>query len=97
MYFCGCKVTTIIVNVLAMNSKNDEIRKDSIALRDFLNRFSNHRKTYVIDRICDGCLVPRHTVFNWARGLSRIPELHKRKIEEIFSERIFDSLTICEK
>lgn len=80
-----------------MDSKNNEIRKDSIALRDFLARYANHSKTYIIDKICEGCLVPRYTVFNWCRGLARIPELHKRKIEEIFSEHIFDSLTICEK
>lgn len=80
-----------------MDAKNNEIRKDSIALRDFLNRYANHSKTYIIDQICEGCLVPRYTVFNWMRGLTRIPELHKRKIEEIFSEHIFDSLTICEK
>lgn len=80
-----------------MDKKNDEIRKDSIALRDFMNRFTRNRRTNVIDQICAGCLVPRYTVMNWARGLSRIPELHKRKIEEIFSEHIFDSLTICEK
>ena len=80
-----------------MDSKNNEIRKDSIALRDFLNRFTRGRRTWIIDQICSGCLVPRYTVNNWARGMTRISELHKRKIEEIFSERIFDSLTICEK
>lgn len=80
-----------------MDSKNDEIRKDSIALRDFMNSFTRNRRTVVIDMICEGCLVPRYTVNNWARGLARIPELHKRKIEEIFSQHIFDSLTICEK
>ena len=80
-----------------MSPKNNEIRKDSIALRDFMNRYTRGRRTWVIDMICAGCLVPRYTVMNWKRGLARIPELHKRKIEEIFSEHIFDSLTICEK
>lgn len=79
------------------DKKNDEIRKDSIALTEYLNRFSRNEKIVCIDRLVAGCLVPRGTIHNWMRGLARIPELHKRKIEEIVGESVFDSITICEK
>lgn len=76
-----------------MQEKNNKIRKDSEALRDFLNQFEGHDKSYWISQIADGCMVPRHTVLNWARGLARIQALFKLKIEEIAGKEIFDRIT----
>lgn len=76
-----------------MNEKNNKIRKDSEALRDFLNQFEKHDKTYWISQISDGCMVPRYTVLNWAKGLTRIQALFKQKIEEIIGQEIFDRIT----
>jgi len=73
-----------------MGEKNDKIRKDSEALRDFLNQFERHDKTYWISQISEGCMVPRYTVLNWAKGLSRIQALYKKRIEEIVGREIFD-------
>lgn len=75
-----------------MTEKNNIIRKDSEALRDFLNQYEGHDKSYWITQIADGCLVPRHTVRNWYRGLVRIPALYKLKIEEVVKQEIFDSI-----
>lgn len=76
-----------------MTEKNNKIRKDSEALRDFLNQFEGHNKTYWITQIADGCMVPRQTVLNWSRGLCRIPALHKLRIEEVVGQEIFDKIT----
>lgn len=75
-----------------MNEKNNKIRKDSEALRDFLNQFSQHEKSYWITQIANGCLVPRYTVHNWVKGLSRIQELYKIRIEQIVGKEIFDKV-----
>lgn len=75
-------------------SRRAEITKDCKALSNFLAPMTRAEKTVAINRICEGCYVPRHTVWNWINHLSRIPELHKRKIEEIFSISIFDDTTI---
>lgn len=76
-----------------MNEKNNKIRKDSEALRDFLENFERHDKVYWISQLSEGCMVPRHTVHNWAKGLVRIPALYKLKIEEIIGQEIFDRIT----
>lgn len=76
-----------------MAEKNNKIRKDSEALRVFLDQFEGHDKTYWISQIQDGCMVPRYTVLNWARGLARIPALFKLRIEEIVGQEIFDRIT----
>ena len=79
-----------------MADKSTEIRKDSVALSDYLHRFQKHEMTVLVDNLCEGCMVPRHTIYNWIRGLARIPQLHKCKIEEILGEHIFDSLVNAE-
>lgn len=76
-----------------MSEKVNKIRKDSEALRDFLNQFEKHDKTYWISQLSEGCMVPRYTVLNWAKGLTRIQALYKQKIEEIVGQEIFDKIT----
>ncbi len=76
-----------------MTEKNNKIRKDSEALRDFLNKFEKHDKTYWISQLSEGCMVPRYTVLNWAKGLTRIQALYKQKIEEIIGQDIFDKIS----
>lgn len=76
-----------------MTEKNNKIRKDSEALRDFLEQFERHDKVYWITQLSEGCMVPRHTVHNWSKGLIRIPALYKLKIEEIIGKEIFDKIT----
>lgn len=71
------------------------VKKDSIALHDFLHSFSRNEMVVAIDKISTLCYVPRGTVHNWQNGLARIPELHKVKIEEIFNTKIFSRLTDC--
>lgn len=68
------------------------IMKDSIALTSFLSTKSRAEKTIAVDLIVKECYVPRYTVHNWIRGLARIPTLHKRKIEELFGVKIFDTI-----
>lgn len=68
------------------------MKKDSTALGEFLAGFTRNEHAVAIDKISQGCLVPKQTVYNWKFGLCRIPELHKRKIEEIFQTPIFDKL-----
>lgn len=71
-------------------------KKDSTALSSFLNGFeSQYARLLAKEKIAKECLVPTYTVNNWIYGLCRIPELHKRKIEEIFSSKIFTRLTDC--
>lgn len=67
-------------------------KKDSEALRDFLDSLPKSRYSEVITKIAEGCMTQRYTIFNWKRGLCRIPELHKCKIEEIIGEKIFSRL-----
>lgn len=76
-----------------MTEKNNKIRKDSEALRDFLEQYERHDKVYWITQLSEGCMVPRHTVHNWSKGLIRIPALYKLKIEEIIGQEIFDRIT----
>lgn len=69
-------------------------KKDSIALSNFLAGFnSRYERLLAKEKIAKECLVPNYTVNNWLYGLSRIPELHKLKIEEIFGEQIFSRIT----
>ena len=70
------------------------MKKDSIALSKFLEQYSRNEHAVAIDKISQGCLVPKQTVYNWKFGLCKIPELHKRKIEEIFQTPIFDKLNL---
>lgn len=75
---------------------SNKIKKDSEALVDFLNSFnSRYERLMAQETICKECLIPAYTLNNWKYGLARIPELHKRKIEEIFEEEIFPRLTNC--
>lgn len=70
------------------------MKKDSEALAEFLNGFkSRYERLLAQEKICKECLVPAYTVRNWKYGLSRIPELHKCKIEEIFGIKIFTRIT----
>ena len=70
------------------------MKKDSEALVDFLNSFpSRYERLAAEEQISRNCYVPKYTVRNWKYRLSRIPELHKRKIEEIFNQTIFCRLT----
>lgn len=69
------------------------VKKDSIALHDFLHSFSRNEMVVAIDKISSECYIPRRTVHNWQRGLAWIPELHKHKIEEIFGKQIFSRIT----
>ncbi len=87
------KLTQIVQTTKKMSEKVNKIRKDSEALRDFLNRFEKHDKTYWISQLSEGCMVPRYTVLNWAKGLTRIQALYKQKIEEIIGQEIFDRIT----
>ncbi len=78
-------------------NKMDKILKDSLALKSYLDDLSRAEKTLAIDKIADGCIVPRRTVYNWIHGLCRIPALYMCKIEEILGENIFNRVTFCEK
>ena len=80
-----------------MSDKSTKIRKDSVALREFLDRHTRNEILVIYEKISEGCMVPRYTVGNWVRGMARIPALHKCKIEEIFGEKIFDELENIEK
>ena len=75
-----------------MSEKNNIIRKDSAAFGEYYFGLKPYEKSVLMDKLAAGCLVPRYTIRNWARGLARIPELHKRKIEEIIGIKIFDSI-----
>ena len=55
----------------------------------YLSTLSRGEHAYVIERLVDGCFVPRQTVYNWKHGVVRIPELYKIKIEEIIGKKIF--------
>ena len=87
------KLTRIVHIDKKMTEKNNKIRKDSEALRDFLEQYERHDKVYWITQLSEGCMVPRHTVHNWSKGLIRIPALYKLKIEEIIGQEIFDRIT----
>jgi len=70
------------------------IKKDSVALTDFLNGIESRWERLALqERICQECLIPSYTLRNWKYGLARIPELHKRKIEETIGENIFSRIT----
>lgn len=66
--------------------------EDAKCLSQFLDLHSRNERTVLIDKIMEGCYVKRRTVYNWKFGLCRIPELYKRKIEEIFGSKIFNGL-----
>lgn len=82
-----------MLNITIKFYTNNMVKKDSIALHDFLHSFTRNEMVVAIDKICSECYVPRQTVHNWQKGLARIPELYKRKIEEIFEKQIFSQLT----
>lgn len=74
-------------------AKNVNVGKDSLSLSIFLNdRFTKNERTVAIDKIADTCYVSRQVVYNWIYGHSRIPELYKHKIEEIFETPIFNQI-----
>lgn len=66
------------------------MKKDSTALRRYLDGFPPTGAAALTALIADGCKVPRYTVYNWKYGRCRIPELVKDKIEEIAERKIFD-------
>lgn len=68
------------------------MRKDSTALRRYLDQFPPKEVRAMMTAIVNGCKVSRFTAYNWKYGACRIPELAKDKIEEIFGEEIFDRL-----
>lgn len=84
-YLCRCKYNIKYTTM-------QPIISDSQALSAYLSRFPRPEKSSVIDNICQACMVPRHTIFNWSRGLARIPDLHKCKIEEVIGENIFSDI-----
>lgn len=67
----------------------EKLKTDAKALSDYLSTLSANEKRVTLDNLENGCRVPRYTLYNWARGLARIPELHKSKIEEIIGHKIF--------
>lgn len=70
------------------------IKKDSEALTDFFNGIESRWERLALqERICNACLIPSYTLRNWKYGLARIPELHKRKIEETIGKNIFSRIT----
>lgn len=69
-----------------------DISKDATDLRNFIDSHTQNERAVVVDQIMGACFVPRSTVYNWKFGNCRIPELYKRKIEEIFGSKIFKSL-----
>lgn len=73
------------------------MKKDSTALTEYYNSLSRGEQTTLIERIVNGCKVPRYTVYNWKYGFCRIPDLHKDKIEEIIGKSIFDKPIVCQK
>ena len=68
----------------------DKKNKDSNALESYMCKLSRNAKSFIIDKIAEGCMVPRYTVKNWMSGMARIPQLYKCKIEEILEEKIFE-------
>lgn len=66
-----------------------KITKDSIALCTYLDTFDSKQRAEKVNQIAAGCFVSRYVVYNWTYGLTRIPELFKRKIEEICNSQIF--------
>ena len=84
------KLTQIAHITKKTTEKNNKRQKDREALKDLLEQFEMHDKVYWISRLSEGCMVPRHTIRNWYRGLVRIPALYKLKIEEIIGQEIFD-------
>lgn len=82
-----CIFTFAVVNIQINVMK--KIKTDSKALSSYLANLTPNEKRITLDKLEDGCKVPRYTLYNWARGLARIPELHKSKIEEIIGCKIF--------
>lgn len=69
------------------------LKKDSQALKDYLNSIgSRYERLWLQEKICKECLVTRYTLQNWKSGMARIPELHKRKIEETIGKNIFSRI-----
>lgn len=69
----------------------EKLKKDSEALSCYLSTLTPNERRVVFDKLEIGCMVPRYTIYNWVRGLARIPELHKCKIEEIIGQKVFVS------
>lgn len=66
------------------------ITKDNERLLAFLNASASaEERADKITDIAKGCFVTRQVVYNWMFGKTRIPTLHKHKIEEIFGKQVF--------
>lgn len=78
----------VFVNI----QKVEKMKKDSTALRRYLDGFPVRESSELLTRITVGCKVSRTVAFNWKYGACRIPELAKDKIEEILGEKIFDRM-----
>lgn len=74
---------------------NLRFKPDATALREKLKSMSFGERAFTRERIIQGCMVNANTLNNWCYGLTRIPALHKCKIEEILGEKIFGAQTNC--
>lgn len=64
--------------------------KDGERLLEFINNSeSAELRASRITEIACGCMVTRQVVYNWMFGKTRIPALHKQKIEEVLGVSIF--------
>ena len=74
---------------------NLRFKPDATALREKLKSMSFGERVFTREKLAKGCMVKPATISNWCLGLTRIPALHKCKIEEILGEKIFDTQTNC--
>lgn len=66
-------------------------RQDNACLKNYLYAMPRYKRVYIGHKIAEECNVTYQTFRNWTMLITRIPELHKRKIEEILGEKIFSS------
>lgn len=68
-----------------------ESRQDNTCLKNYLNSMPRYKRVYLGHRIAEECNVTYPTFRNWLMYITKIPELHKHKIEEILGEKIFST------
>jgi hypothetical protein len=64
-------------------------RNDAEKLQAYLKTVPVGNYLDVRKKIIDECMIKNHTFNNWRYGFCRIPQLHKKKIEEVIGEKIF--------
>ena len=79
-----------------MAKKTLKRNQDGEKLRMYLLTLPLKDSSKMVVKLAEACKVPLHTVHNW-RGLCRIPELAKDKIEEVTGVKIFHSENILQK